>query len=234
MDGWKQPIPTNLDQDFGDNKLAKWIYILLLLRARNSDEEKLFSGTLHFLKRGQAVCGRQELAEEFGVGEQSIRTQLKKLEKVYNKITIETTPNGTVVTIKNYDDVVSFNQQSNQRVTNGQPTGNQRVTTNKNDKSVKSDKKYVLGGREVETAKEVASVLLDRYNQLFGKQSRMTDKKYRYVLDRLRVFSPDDLFGAIKKASRSPFHRGENDRGWVADFEYIMRSDENVDKLINL
>ena len=110
----------------------------------------------------------------------------------------------------------------------------QHDNTNK-DNSINIRKEtYILEGEEIETAKEVSELLLGFYNRLFDRQQRMTDKKYRQVLSRLKTYTADELSVAIKKAARSDFHRGKNDRGWVADFEYIMRSDENVDKLINL
>lgn len=138
--GWKQPIPTNLDTEFNDNRLAKWIYILLLLRARNSDEEKQFAGSLHFLKRGQCVCGMQEIADEFRVNRKTVKTTLTKLQKVYNKLDIRFTSKGTVITINNYDDVVSMGQQNGQQSNNKVTTKGQQSNTNKSVKSVKIEK----------------------------------------------------------------------------------------------
>ena len=121
---WKQPIPTDLDSVFGDNKLAKWLYIALLLRARNSNEEKEFAGKLHFLKKGQCVCGEKELATELRASRKTVRSTLVKCQNVYNRIHISPTPRGTVVTILNYDEIVGMGQldiqpRDNQGTTKG-------------------------------------------------------------------------------------------------------------------
>jgi len=227
--GWKQPISTNLDHVFGDNTMAKWIYILLLLRARNSEEEKEFAGALHFLKRGQCVCGRADIAKEFRIGEQIVRSQLKKLEKVYNKITIETTPKGTVVTILNYDEVVSFNQQFNQQATNRQPTGNQQATTNKSDKSVenvkidnisenkinseKPEDKPTKKKDKVSQTKRIARLSDDEelkeavkhYNLTYSKRMlplAELDTNFRYWRG---VYSVEQINEAISKAYHDPY-----------------------------
>ena len=36
---------------------------------------------------------------------------------------------------------------------------------------------------------------------------------------------------AISNTSRSPFHNGDNDRGWTADLDFIIRSYEQVERL---
>lgn len=42
------------------------------------------------------------------------------------------------------------------------------------------------------------------------------------------------LLTAIEKTSKSPFHRGQNDRKWKADLDWIVKSYEQVEKLFNL
>jgi len=137
---WKQPIQTNLNSIFGDNFLAKHLYIELLLRASNTDKEKEFAGTLHFLKRGQCVCGEEELATEYQVHRQTIRGALGRLQKVYNKINIKPTNKGTIVTILNYDDVVSLPQQNVQQDDNRTTSNVQQKDTNKNVENVEIEK----------------------------------------------------------------------------------------------
>ena len=137
---WKQPIPTNLNQVFGENYLAKHLYIELLLRARNSDEEKEFAKRLHFLKKGQCVCGYRELAKEFGVDHKTIQKNLKKLENVYCKLELKSTNKGTVVTILNYEEVIKMERREE---LNWDSIGTQKGR-NKSDKSEKSDKELFV------------------------------------------------------------------------------------------
>ena len=138
----KQPIPTNLDQVFGENYLAQDIYIYCLLRARNDENpyEKEYAWTLHTLQKWQWVFGDEELAKRFRCDRKTIRKTLEKLQNVYNKMDIKRTTKGTVYSIVWYDDVVSMdNKMDNKGTTKGQQKDNS-VDTNKNDKNEESDK----------------------------------------------------------------------------------------------
>jgi hypothetical protein len=51
---------------------------------------------------------------------------------------------------------------------------------------------------------------------------------------RLETFKLEEILKAAKNLSGSPFHRGENENGIVyATFDFLMRSDEQVDKWLN-
>jgi hypothetical protein len=81
---------------------------------------------------------------------------------------------------------------------------------------------------------ELTQRLVTKYNELFSLDLRYTDKKRDLVKARRKTYSEDELNTSLLNCSQSKFHRGENDRGWVATFDYIFRNDEQVDKLLNL
>lgn len=140
----KQPIPTNLDQVFGENYLAQDIYIYCLLRARNDENpyEKEYAGALHTLQRWQWVFGDDELAKRFRCDRKTIRKTLEKLQNVYNKMDIKRTTKGTVYSVVWYDEVVNMdNKMDNKGTTKGQQRDNS-MDTNKNDKNDKSEKEW--------------------------------------------------------------------------------------------
>ena len=60
-------IPTNLNDIFGNNFLAKHIYIELLLRTKDYDRVEEFNGVRHNLKKGCCIFSYKGLAREFGV-----------------------------------------------------------------------------------------------------------------------------------------------------------------------
>lgn len=51
---------------------------------------------------------------------------------------------------------------------------------------------------------------------------------------RLKLFSVDDLKLAVTNAFADSFYSGDNDTGWRANIDYILRSDEIVDRLMRL
>ena len=82
--------------------------------------------------------------------------------------------------------------------------------------------------------KEPTNLLIEKYNSRFKKNTRRTPQKERLIQKLLKSYSVEDLKKAIVYCSQSKFHQGENDRGWVADFSYIFRNEEQIDRMLNL
>lgn len=111
---------------------VKAVFIDLLLDAYHPDFKILVEGEEILITAGMIVTGRKKLAENTGLTEQNIRTALTTLKST-NVITNRTFKNLTIVTLNNWSEYQSTNQETNQQVTNSQPTGNQHLTTrNKN------------------------------------------------------------------------------------------------------
>lgn len=142
-----------------DRRILKWgwysdmnvkgVFLHLLLIASYEDGEYLGNK----IKRGQAIIGTVETANQLGITRQQLRTALSKLEKS-GEISKKTTNKFTLITIENYNkyqDVTLISNQratneqptDNQRVTNEQPTSNQRATTLKNVKKLKKVKNNI-------------------------------------------------------------------------------------------
>jgi len=121
MSTWKQPIPTDLVNLTGGNKFAANVFGFLLLRASNSDTTVYIEGTPISVKRGECVCGRYELAECFGLERnESMRIAriLEKLEKSFQLVSKRKSKNCSVITIKNYDELIAFEQTNDLSVSN--------------------------------------------------------------------------------------------------------------------
>lgn len=91
------------------------------------------------VKRWQTITGRIELAKKLNLSEMQIRTALDKLERTW-EISKKTTNRFTLITVLKYCDYNDYDFEDNQQITNKQPTDNQQITTNKNDKK-KEEKK---------------------------------------------------------------------------------------------
>lgn len=124
----------------------KTIFITLLLMANHESSKWEWHGKQFACKPGQFITSVQSIIDNCGKGisRQNVRTALNKFKK-YEFLTYETTKSGMLITIVNWayyqDSIIEFNQQSNQCLTNSQPTPNQHLTTNKNNKNNKNDKK---------------------------------------------------------------------------------------------
>ena len=79
--------------------------------------------------------------------------------------------------------------------------------------------------------------IFDSFVQAFEKnqnQLKLTDARRKKIKCRLSDAGEEMLLKAIKNVADNPFYRGDNDRGWVADLDFIVRSYEQVERLANL
>lgn len=69
----------------------------------------------------------------------------------------------------------------------------------------------------------------------FGLSERkLTPGRQAKIKRRLKDCGKEQLELAIRNASQDYFYRGDNDRGWQADIDYICRSVEIVERLANM
>lgn len=141
------------------------VFMDILLNANYHDGE--YMG--HPIKAGQCVIGRKALSERLGISEQSVRTALSHLKST-GEITIKTTNKFSVATVENWakyqigesETNQQINQQTNQQLTNNQPTTNQQLTTSKKGRR-EEGKKYIFIPPTVE---EVRSYCSERKNNV--------------------------------------------------------------------
>uniref|UniRef100_A0A7C4U118 Uncharacterized protein n=1 Tax=Caldisericum exile TaxID=693075 RepID=A0A7C4U118_9BACT len=79
--------------------------------------------------------------------------------------------------------------------------------------------------------------IYDFFISSFGKnpnQYKLTPYRKQKIKLRLKDAGEEMLKQAITNTANSPFHRGDNDRGWQADLDFIIRSYEQVERLANM
>jgi hypothetical protein len=153
MSGWIKLHRKITDWEWFEDKNTFIVFITLLLMANH--KEKKYKGIV--IKIGTIVTGRNILARQTKLSVQQIRTALNKL-KLTNEITIETSPQGTVIEIVNYKKY----QLTTNEITIEQPINNHQTTTNNN---VNKDNKNIYRhfGHLFITESEVKK-LLEIYN----------------------------------------------------------------------
>lgn len=126
-----------LDSGLLKNPTAWQLFGYLLLKATHRAHRQLVGGMVFDLQPGDVIFGRSKAADDLCVGEQSIRTALKLLEKL-EIVTSKSTNKCTVISFVNWDryqdEQPAPNQQTNQHLTSNQPAPNQHLTTNKNER----------------------------------------------------------------------------------------------------
>lgn len=74
---------------------------------------------------------------------------------------------------------------------------------------------------------------IETFNLLFGTSYKLTTGRREKFKQRLKQFTLEEIIIATKNLSSSQFHTGKNDRGWKADPDFLLRSDEQIDKWLN-
>lgn len=83
----------------------------------------------------------------------------------------------------------------------------------------------VVSEMEEEPRKSSADELMGIYNDAcpsLPKCRAVTDKRRREARKLLKTFTVDDFRDICRKAQASAFMRGENERGWRADFDFLV------------
>lgn len=157
---------------FLHRKLEEWewyddantmrLFIHCLLEANFT--EKQWHGVT--IKRGQFITSQPKLAHSLKLSIMQIRTSLNKLKST-GEITVYTTADYSIITIKNYDAYQQNNSLSNSLITDKQQANNSLITTTNNDKNEKNEEEVV---EREKLYGEYQNVFLSEsnYNKLLG------------------------------------------------------------------
>lgn len=195
---------------------VKIVFLHLLLKANNEDKKWMNI----IVKRGQIVIGIPTLAEDLRLTYQQTRTALAKLQKT-GEINRQSTNRFSLITINNFNLYQQVQQSSNRQSTTTKEYKNIRYKISKDILSTEMNKKV----------EQVVSFFEEKFQT---KVRVLTEKRKSHIKARLNVFSLEEIQEAISNFSLSSWHRGENDRSWKADLDFIVRSDENIEKGLKL
>ena len=94
--------------------------------------------------------------------------------------------------------------------------------------------KVSLGEDRTEESEETSADVLEQYTLLcpsFPKVKKLTDKRKRQVRALLKTFSLEEIKEGFRKAEESSFLKGDNDRKWKADFDFLTNQN-NLTKVL--
>lgn len=74
----------------------------------------------------------------------------------------------------------------------------------------------------------------NHYIQTSGTKELLLPARKHLISNRLAKFTAADLKLAVTNCFANKFYSGDNDKHWRADASYVFRSDEIVDRLLNL
>lgn len=188
---------------------TKGVFLDLLIYASHTDTN--FKGI--FLKKGQVIMGRIEMAKRLGISEQNVRTAINHLKST-NEITVKSTNRFSIVTILNYtkyhtkdsDANQPTNRPANQLLTSYQPATNQLLTTYKKVKNVKNVK------NKKTTFSSEHEILIEKFNQLTNRTIKLNNERVNLIKRAIgRGHTTDDILTAFIKRKETEWWC-DNDR----------------------
>lgn len=132
--GWVKLYRQITDWEWFTEPATAHLFIYLLAKANHKPTR--YKGVE--IPAGGLTTSREALSKATGLSERQIRTALKHLIST-NEVTKKSTRKYTLLIVNNWNLYQGIDQQNDQQVTNKRPTGDQQVTSNKNDKNVRME-----------------------------------------------------------------------------------------------
>lgn len=178
----------------------------------------------HADENGVVTFGRNQISRDTCIHPSSVKRVLCYFrDEMSAEVTYEPTKLFTKITILNWK---KYQSKPTNNATNNRPITDQQPTTNKN--------------KEVRIKKDISKVemqgIYDHYVKSFDKDSnryKLSDNRKRLIKTRLKDTEYSMIIEAITNISQQPFYRGDNDRGWSASLEFILRNYEQVERFAN-
>lgn len=250
MNGWIKIHREIINWEWYNDVNTSRLFLHCLLKANHAD--KNYRGTV--VKAGSFLTCRDLLSSQTGLSVRQIRTSLSRLKST-NELTINTSRQGTVIEVVNYDKF----QETTDKTTNKRPISDQQATSNKNDKNKKNYNIFVHQKPSDDLAKPSSSSKKES-DDLSKTEKKVEKCPYREIvtlynkilgdeLTRCRVdvpsrrqairatwaflcFKMDQIEKYFKKVKESDFLCGRcKNSTWKCDFDWIMKQ-KNLIKIV--
>ena len=225
-------MAKNMNRDFK----GVWIPKEVWLDTRLNALEKAILTEIDSLDQGEKGCyaSNDYLAEFCQCSKRKVSEAISKLIKC------------GYIYLQNFDGrkrelksrLSNFERQTSKKCeANSQNLLQSNIENNIDNNIDKKERKEGEGNKENEDQSQEMERVYTHYLNTFGTTAgryKLTDKRKAKLQSRLQDCGADMLIDAIDHARADYFYNGDNDRGWKADLDFIIRSYENTEKLANL
>ena len=212
--GWIKLHRKIVDNKIWANSDGLKVWLWCLLKASHNKVTILVGRQNVNLDDGEFIFGRLSASEELCMSPSTVRNWITFL-KQDSYLDIKSNNKYSIITIKNWNDYQSLDSKVDNKI----KTNEKQIDTNNNDKNDKNNKDI--------------DVLLSMFNKNFKRKFTFTKTRSEKLKQRLKTFTMEQIMESLNNLSASKFAQGDNDRGWTADPDYFLRSDEIVDRWLN-
>lgn len=113
---WRQPVPTDILNDKSYDELDFALLCIILGRTMREDQPPVtyYQGnrkTTVVLGKGQTLLRVDHLSKVFSIDRKTLRKRVEKLKKWYSNMDIKPTPQGLIISVLEYDLLVSMDNR---------------------------------------------------------------------------------------------------------------------------
>lgn len=186
---------------------------------------------------GSCFSGNEYLATELGRSVSQVQTMLRKLEKLgYIKRFIVYKENTKQVEKRLITPVLHIT--SPHIIHNTTPhimdnTYRIDVLDKNIDNNNGSSEELPPTSKNSNYKTEYGQKYIDAFNRFFNSNFRLTSARVSKLKLRFKTYTADEIAQALINLSESKFHQSDNDRGWKATPDFLIRSDEQIDIWLN-
>lgn len=178
----------------------------------------------HANENGVVTFGRNQISQDTSIHPSSVERVISYLRaEMSDEVKYEANKLFSTLTILNW---AKYQSKPNNEPKYKRSTTEVQPNTNKN--------------KEVRIKKDISKVemqgIYDHYVKSFDKDSnryKLSDNRKRLIKTRLKDTEYSMIIEAITNISQQTFYRGDNDRGWSASLEFILRNYEQVERFAN-
>lgn len=247
MDGWIILHRKITKWEWYKDINTKTVFLHLLLTANIKPAK--YKGFL--VNRGELITSLTDLAEKTGLSKTRVRTALEHLKST-GEITDKTTNKFRVITITNYAEYQNKQtsrgrqgdrqQEADKRADDRQRaadkhSGDTQIARLEEQEEQEEQKEQEEQEEQINKEREsdVCRIVISMFNELCEDLPRcegMSERRKKAIEARLKKYSAEELKRAFLLAEASDFLKGDNPRGWTADFDWLIK-DENLQKVLN-
>ena len=170
MEGWIKLHRKLKEKGYYKNPKYVLLWIHLLLSANHREKELLWNKKIIIVKKGELLTGRKQLSVETGLAESTIE-KILNLFKSEHQIEQQKTNKFRLISIINWEDYQSNEQEKEQQRNNKGTTKEQQRNTNKNDKNDKNEKKDIYTSPRLSARDSEFEKFWTEYPRKVGKRS---------------------------------------------------------------
>ena len=218
------------------DKRSAWIDILLMVNHKPG--KVFFNNEIVEVDTGERITSEVKLAKKWGWSRTKVRTFLKLLEQDDMIENIKENGKRTRLKVLNYSKYQGLENskktEKKQGENNTKTRAKQERNTNNNDNNKNNDNN---DNKDKNKPSVPYQKIKEIYNDICGEElssiRTMSDQRRKHLRARWKEEGNLNVFEYLfRKTIQSDFLTGDNDRGWQADFDWLIKNETNFNKVL--